>query len=187
MNYKNTKELKKIFGIDITEKNRTIPYVILKNLYIQQKKEDYLKDGLNISNAIIKLAKELKMDSSSVFNSLNRFELYSKDKSLELLFKAFRTKEKAFIDLYIRKCKERKKQIQKDWRITQGIPEKKVKVKEINTTKVELNNKQLSEFLRANNIKKHELWNKQVKNISQNQWQQVKKINPKMFEEIVNN
>lgn len=184
--YKSTKEIQKIFSINIKEKNRNIEYVILKTLYIQQKKEEYLKDGLNISNVSIKLAKELNMNSSSVFNSFNRLEMYSKDKSLELLFKAFRTKEKAFVDLYLRKQKERKKELQKNWRLAKGIPEKPINVKEINYTKVELNGKQLSEFLRANNIKKHKAWNTPVKNISQNQWQQVRQINKNMFDSFIN-
>jgi len=48
-----------------------------------------------------------------------------------------------------------------------------------------MTNLELASFLRANKVLNHVVWDLPVKNISQNQWEQIRQINPTMFETII--
>jgi hypothetical protein len=184
MNYKNTKELKDIFGIDITEKNRTIPYVAMRSFYAESKTNE-LKG--NITSRYTKVANEIGCGRDNIYNLITKGKKFKTDECIKILFEAFKTKDKALISQYHKQViktralnhSERNAKMFNDGHCYVQIPKGKEQTYIISNLK-------LAEYLRANKVLKHELWDTPVKNISPNQWQQAKKINPKMFEEIVN-
>jgi hypothetical protein len=188
MIYKNTKELKEIFGIDITEKNRTIPHVALRCFYSEMRVEQLTG---NISSRYVTIAKEIGCNRDNLYNMLSKAETLRKDKSTKVLFEAFKNKDKSLFEQYLTNHKEYRKQYHKNWDKNKAMktyePPKVIKVfAKIEKRKSVMSNLKLAEYLRANNLLKHDVWDTPVRNISPNQWQQVKKINPIMFESIIN-
>jgi len=186
--YKNTKEIKEVFGIDITEKNRTIPFVALRAFYTEIRE----KELNGIPNHFEIIAKELNFKRVNVYNMLFKAKLFKEDRYCKILFKAFETKDKSLIQEYhnsvrtLKTEKQAERYLQRD--LKEFIPAQRVKViSKFDKNKSLMSNLKLSEFLRKNNVKKHEVWDTPVKNISQNQWQQVREINSKMFDKYVNN
>jgi hypothetical protein len=185
--YQNTKELKDIFGIDITEKNRTTPYNVLRYFFAEMRE----KELRGIPNHFEMVAKELNFKRVNVYNCLLKAETLRKDKSTKILFEAFKNKDKSLFEQYLTNHKEYRKQYRKNWDENKAMktyePPKVIKVfAKIEKRKSVMSNLKLAEYLRANNVLKHDVWDTPVRNISHNQWQQVKKINPKMFESIIN-
>ena len=185
MNYTNTKELKDIFEIDITEKNRTIPYVAMRSFYAESKINE-LKG--NITSRYTKVANEIGCGRDNIYNLITKARKFKTDECIKILFEAFKTKDKALILQYHKQViktralnhSERNAKMFKDGHSYIQLPKGKEQT-------YLMSNLNLAEYLRKNKVMKHELWDTPVKNISTNQWQQLKKINPKMFEEIVNN
>jgi hypothetical protein len=187
MNYTNTKELKDIFGIDITEKNRTTPYNAMRYFYAEMRE----KELRGTPNHFAIIGKEINCDRVTIYNSLLKAKLMREDKNTEVLYTAFKNKDKSLIEDYKISFKKRKAINQSNYYIKKSLKETKpatiVKVvTRFDKNKALMSNLKLAEFLRANKILKHELWDTPVRNISPNQWKQVRKINPKMFEEIIN-
>jgi hypothetical protein len=182
--YKSTEELKQVLGIDITEKNRTIPYMALRAFYAEDR-----VNQLNgrITSRYIKVGSEIGCGRDNIYNLIKRVENFKTDECIKILFEAFKTKEKALIQHYHKqliktRALNHSQKIAKmfnDGHSYAQIPNKKEQT-------YLMSNLKLAEFLRANKILKHELWDTPVRNISPNQWKQVRKINPKMFEEIIN-
>jgi hypothetical protein len=188
MNYKNTKELKDIFGIDITEKNRTIQYVAMRSFYAESKINE-LKG--NITSRYTKVANEIGCNRDNLYNMLLKAKLFKEDIDTKMLFTAFQNKDKEQIEAYHQNLRDRKARQQSDYyqnkSLNEFIPAQRVKVlTKQDKNKSLMSNLKLAEYLRTNKVFKSELWDVPVKNISPNQWEKVKKINPKMFEEIVN-
>ncbi len=189
--YKSTEEIKEIFGIDITEKNRTIPYNALRYFYAEQRE----KELKGTPNRLQIIAKEINCDRVTIYNSLFKAKLMREDKNTEILFKAFKNKDKSLIDEYKLRFKKRKAEQQSNYYVKKALKEiKEIKpativkvVTKFDKNKALMSNLKLSEFLRANKILKHDVWDVPVKNISTNQWDQVRNINKKMFDNYVNN
>jgi len=186
--YQNTKELKDIFGIDITEKNRTTPYIALRAFYADNRIKQ-LKG--NITSKYKTVSKEIGCGRDNVYNLLKKGELFKKDECIKFIFEAFKTKDKALLKEYekqLRKTRALSKSAKSLKMFNDGISYAQIPSQIANNEKtiIKMSNLKLAEFLRLNKEFKHQLWGVPVRNISPNQWEQVKKINPKMFESIIN-
>jgi hypothetical protein len=184
MNYANTKEIQEVFNINITEKNRTIPYVAIRCFYAEMRVEQLTG---NISSRYTTIAKETGCNRDNLYNMLLKAKLFKEDKYTKILFEAFKNKDKTLIEAYKEQIKQinldnhRNRYIQKVFNEFQEVKRVKV-VTKLDKNKAPMTNLKLAEYLRTNKVFKHELWDTPVKNISENQWKQVKQINPKMFD-----
>lgn len=185
--YKSTKEIQQIFSINIREKNRTIPYVAFRAFYSEMRE----KELNGIPNHFEIIAKELNFKRVNVYNCLLKAKLFREDKNTKILFKAFKTKDKALIQEYydnlrvLKSEKQAERYLQRD--LKEFIPAQRVKViSRFDKNKSPMTNLKLAEYLRKNKVLKHELWDTPVKNISVNQWQKVRSINENMYDSIVN-
>jgi len=186
--YKNTKEIQKVFGIDITDKNRTIPYVALRAFYAEDR-INKLKG--NITSRYTIVSKELGCGRDNVYNLLKKGELFKKDECIKLIFEAFKKKDKALFYEYEKQLKktralshsEKSIKMFNDGFSYAQIPSQLDKTEQFVS---KMSNLKLAEFLRANKVLKHEVWDTPVRNISNNQWEKVRSINKNMFDSIVN-
>jgi len=187
--YKSTKEIKQVFGIDITEKNRTIPYVALRAFYAEDR-VNQLKG--NITSRYKTVAKELGRGRDNVYNLLKKGKLFKTDECIKLIFEGFKTKEKGCLQEYEKQLKKTRalshseksiKMFNDGFNYAQ-IPSQLDKTEQFVS---KMSNLKLAEFLRANKVLKHEVWDTPVRNISNNQWEKVRNINEKMFDNYVNN
>lgn len=171
MTYKNIKEIKKIFGMDLSEKNRTIPYVTFRTLYAVEKLNEF---------HITEVAKELKINRTSVYHCVKNYDEQCKTE----LFKAFKTKDKSILDKYHAEQKEKQNNYSKESKnrevISTFVEAPRLKKPKHKT----LSNLKLAEFLRINKMFKHEAWNIPIKNISPNQWKDIRSIDKKMFDRL---
>lgn len=189
MNYKNTKELQQALSINIKEKNRTIPYVAIRCFYAEMRVDQLTG---NISSRYTTIANEIGCNRDNLYNMLLKAKLFKEDIDTKMLFTAFQNKDKGQIKAYHDNLRDRKARQQSDYyqnkSLNEFIPAQRVKVlTKQDKNKSLMSNLKLAEYLRVNKVFKSELWDVPVRNISPNQWKQAKKINPKMFEEIVNN
>lgn len=186
--YKNTKEIKETFGIDITEKNRTIPFITLRAFYAEMRVEQLTG---NISNRYTTIAKEVGCNRDNLYNVLLKAKLFKEDKYCKILFEAFKTKDKALIQVYHETKRKDKVEYNanrcREIVLAEHKPATIVKtITRFDKNKVPMSNLKLAEYLRKNKVMKHELWDCPVKNISANQWQKVRSINKKMFDLMIN-
>jgi tRNA A37 N6-isopentenylltransferase MiaA len=86
-------EIQKIFGIDITSKNRGELYIFLRAIYAN----DRIMKKMSYS----KIGRELNRTHASVINSVKKFEQYQKDKMFKLVCEAYQTKDKSKIKRYL--------------------------------------------------------------------------------------
>jgi len=185
--YQNTKEIEKVFGIDITEKNRTIPYVALRAFYVEQRDKEL--NGINNHFDII--AKELNCNRPNVYNMLLKAKLFKEDKYCKILFEAFKMKDKSLLQQY-QEAKRKEKSEQQAQRylkrdLKEFVPATRVKeITKLDKSKALMSNLKLAEYLRKNKVFKHDVWGIPVKNISANQWSQVRDINKNMFDLMLN-
>ena len=187
--YKSTKEIQQIFSINIKEKNRTIPYVALRCFYAEMRVEQLTG---NITNRYTTIAKEIGCNRDNLYNMLLKAKLFKEDKYCKILFEAFKTKDKALIEVYHETKRKDKVEYQANRYIEIALAEHKpatiVKtITRFDKNKAPMSNLKLAEYLRKNKVMKHELWDCPVKNISANQWQKVRSINKNMFDNYVNN
>lgn len=187
--YKSTEEIKEIFGIDITEKNRTIPFVALRAFYAEDR-VNQLKG--RITSRYIKVSNEIGCGRDNVYNLLKKGELFKKDECIKIIFEAFKNKEKSLLKEYekqLRKTRALNNSAKSLKMFNDGFNYAQKPSQTGNTEKtiVKISNLKLAEFLRANKVLKHDLWDVPVRNISTNQWKQVRNINKKMFDNYVNN
>ena len=188
MNYKSTKEIKEVFGIDITKKNRTIPYVALRSFYAEMRVEQLTG---NITSRYTTISKEIGCNRDNVYNLLKKGELFKKDECIKFIFKAFKTKDKVLLKEYekqLRKTRALSKSAKSLKMFNDGCNYAQMPSQIANNEKtiIKMSNLKLAEFLRLNKEFKHQLWNVPVRNISENQWEQVRNINKKMFDSIIN-
>ena len=183
--YKSTNDLKETLGIDITEKNRTIPYVALRCFYAEMRVEQL--EG-RISKRYTIVSKEIGCGRDNVYNLITKGKLFKKDECVKIIFEAFKTKEKTLLKEYEKQLIKTKalknsertlKMFNDGFNYAQTPRGKKSMV-------VKMSNLKLSEFLRANSILKHELWDTPVRNISDAQWIKARNINENMFD-LINN
>ena len=185
--YKSTKEIQQIFSINIKEKNRTIPYVALRAFYAEQRDKEL--NGINNHFDII--AKEIGCNRPNVYNCLLKAKLFKEDKYTKILFEAFKTKDKSLIEVYHETKRKDKVEYQanryREIALAEHKPATIVKtITRFDKNKAPMSNLKLAEYLRKNKVMKHELWDIPVKNISSNQWQQVRSINKNMFDSFIN-
>jgi hypothetical protein len=181
-------EIKTIFGIDITEKNRSTPYLALRYFYAEMRVKQ-IKG--NISKKYITTANEINCNRDNLYNMLLKAEVFKKDELIKYIYKAFKTKEKRYFEEYLNKKQEQINNYQKIYEeektLRNHVPaERKDVVVKVFRNDPLLKNLQVADFLKANKILSHPLWDVPAKNISPNQWQKLKKINPEMFEQLVN-
>lgn len=180
-------EIKTIFGIDITDKNRSVPYIALR-YFCAEAMEKELKGNPKHFDII---AKELNFKRVNVYNCLLKAKELKKDKLVKLIYKAFKTKDKTYLDEYFRLKAIETKNYNKTYKdnlvLRSHVPaERKTQVIKTFSNAPKLSNLKLAEFLRNNNVLKHELWDVPTKNISANQWQQLRNINKNMFDSYAN-
>ena len=186
--YESHEEIKQTFGIDITEKNRTIPYVAMRCFYADMKVK-ILKG--KITNRYRTIASEIGCNRDNLYNLLTKAKSFKTDKHTKLIYKAFKNKDKtqlqAYFDLRKQIHVEKRNVMYKKRAFKEYVPAVKVKVlTKFDKNKALMTNLELASFLRANKVLNHPVWETPVKNISQNQWDQVKQMNPAMFDKIVN-
>jgi hypothetical protein len=186
--YKSPEEINEIFGIDITEKNRTIQFVALRAFYAEDRVKQ-LKG--RITSIYVTVSNEIGCGRDNVYNLLTKGEIFKKDECIKIIFEAFKTKDKGLLKEYEKQLRKTRalNHSEKNLKMfNDGInyAQKPSQVGNTEKTIIKMSNLKLAEFLRANKVLKHDLWDVPVRNISTNQWKQVRKINPKMFEEIVN-
>ena len=186
--YKSTQEIKEVFGIDITKKNRTIPQVALRAFYAEMRVEQLTG---NITSRYTIIAKEIGCNRDNVYNLLKKGELFKTDECVKFIFEAFKTKDKALLKEYekqLRKIRALSKSLKDNKMFNDGCNYAQIPSQIANNEKtiIKMSNLKLAEFLRLNKEFKHQLWGVPVKNISANQWEQVRNINKKMFDSIIN-
>jgi len=186
--YKNIKEIQEVFGIDITEKNRTIPYVALRAFYAEDR-INQLKG--NITSRYTIVSKELGCGRDNVYNLLKKGKLFKTDECIKLIFEAFKTKDKALFNEYekqLKKTRALSKSLKDNKMFNDGVSyiQKPTNIGNTEKTIIKMSNLKLAEFLRLNKEFKHPLNYTPVKNISENQWQQVRDINKNMFDSMIN-
>ena len=188
MNYKSTQEIKEVFGIDITKKNRTIPYVALRAFYAEMR---VVQLTGNITSRYTTISKEIGCNRDNVYNLLKKGELFKKDECIKFIFEAFKTKDKVLLKEYekqLRKTRALSKSAKSLKMFNDGVSYAQMPSQIANNEKtiIKMSNLKLAEFLRLNKEFKHQLWGVPVRNISANQWEQVRSINKKMFDSIIN-
>lgn len=171
MVYKNIQEIKDIFNMDLSEKNRTIPYVAFRTFYVVEK--------LKVLHPT-EIAKELNINRTSVYHCLKNYEEQTKTK----LFKAYLKKDKFILDEWHSEYKEKRKEHYKTSKANDVLSKFVEATRTIPKKYKTLSNLKLAEFLRLNKNLNHNCWNTPVINISHNQWQEIRKINKKMFDLI---
>ena len=186
--YKSTQEIKEIFGIDITEKNRKVEYVALRAFYAEERIKQ-LKG--NITSKYLTVSKEIGCGRDNVYNLLTKGELFKKDECIKFIFEAFKTKDKALLKEYekqLRKTRALSKSEKSLKMFNDGCNYAQIPSQIANNEKtvIKMSNLKLAEFLRLNKEFKHQLWGVPVRNISANQWQQVRSINKNMFDSFIN-
>lgn len=186
--YKSTKELKETLGIDITQKNRKVEYVALRAFYAEERIKQ-LKG--NITSKYLVVSKEIGCGRDNVYNLLTKGELFKKDECIKFIFEAFKTKDKALLKVYekqLRKTRALSKSAKSLKMFNDGYNYAQIPSQVGNTEKtiIKMSNLKLAEFLRLNKEFKHQLWGVPVRNISQNQWDQVRSINKNMFDLMLN-
>lgn len=92
-------EIKNIFGIDITKKNRTDLNVYLRTLYVQK--------NLPYSS-FNRLGKELGYNHSTLMNCFYKLDLYNQDPLFMCVKKAFKEKDVNLINEFKRLFNERR-------------------------------------------------------------------------------
>ena len=97
-------EIKDIFNIDITEKNKVTLNVYLRTLYTENERPD---------KTFSEIAKELNLTHGSLLNCFYKLDLYKKDPLFMYVKKAFKTKDLNLINefnrLTIEKIAERQR------------------------------------------------------------------------------
>jgi len=186
--YKNTKEIQEVFGIDITEKNRTIPYVALRAFYAEDR-INQLKG--NITSRYKTVAKELGCGRDNVYNLLKKGELFKTDECIKLIFEGFKSKEKGCLEEYekqLKKTRALSKSLKDNKMFNDGVSyvQKPTEITKFDKSKELMSNLKLAEYLRKNKVFKHDVWGIPVKNISDKQWSQVRDINKNMFDLMLN-
>ena len=183
--YKSAKQIKEILGIDITEKNRKIPFVALRAFYAEVKVK---KLPGNITSRYTTIANEIGCSRDNVYNLLKKVNIFKTDECIKILYKAFKTKDKALIEEYHKQFKKSLalKHSSKNIKMFNDgfcYVQKPKQKTEIST----LSNLKLAEYLRTNKVLKHKLWDTPIRNISDKQWKQVRTINTEMFDNFANN
>ena len=180
--YKSTQEIKEVFGIDITQKNRTIPYVALRSFYAEMR---VVQLTGNITSRYTTISKEIGCNRDNVYNLLKKGELFKKDECIKFIFEAFKTKDKVLLKEYEKQLRKSAKSLKM---FNDGCNYAQIPSQIANNEKtiIKMSNLKLAEFLRLNKEFKHQLWGVPVRNISANQWEQVRSINKKMFDSIIN-
>ena len=148
--YKNTKELKETLGIDITQKNRTIPYVALRAFYAEMRVEQLTG---NITSRYKTISKEIGCGRDNVYNLLTKGELFKKDECIKFIFEAFKTKDKTLLKEYekqLRKTRALSKSAKSLKMFTDGISyiQKPTQIANTEKTIIKMSNLKLAEFLR---------------------------------------
>ena len=183
--YKSAKEIKEILGIDISQKNRTIIFVALRAFYAEIK----VKEMEGIPNSFDTIANEIGCKRVNIYNYILKTENFKKDKLIKILYKAFKTKDKALINKYKDEVKSHKALIQSAFYIKKALFKNKhtpivIEKKEVVS---KMSNLKLAEYLRTNKVLKHKLWDTPIRNISEKQWKQIRTINTEMFDNFANN
>ena len=171
-------EIKNIFGIDITKKNRTDLNVYLRTLYVQKNLP---------SSSFNQIGKELGYSHATLMNCYYKLDLYNQDPLFMYVKKAFQTKDNNLIiefkrlfhertlertraknqENYIKRvCLEKPKRERNDKNDyiskTFEVPEKEhifIVAKNLRFKKTYLNEKPLNEWIGRDWIKYYELKN----------------------------
>lgn len=92
-------EIKKIFNIDITERNRTDLNVYLRTLYVESKIK---------KSSFSAIGRELGYNHATLINCYYKLDLYNLDPLFMYVKKAFKTKDATLIDEFKRLFHERR-------------------------------------------------------------------------------
>lgn len=155
----NLKEIKDLFGVDLTEKNRKSHIVYLRGHYIDK---EYKK-----GRSYLNICTELKCNHASGYHYLKAKTKYKKIKEYNEIKIAFDTKNvELFKDIDFRL--QNKKYIQYD------NFDKKPKVKKSNMPKVRWHYLRIIEALRKDN--KNKLWDKPMKEFTKKDYKVLEKL-----------
>lgn len=177
--------IKQNLGIDITKSIRKVPNVVIRALYAEYRMEQLSK--IDNRNAFETIAGEIKTHRTSLYNMFLKIDTYKRHKHTKILIEAFKTQDKKYIQKYIDTKAEEKLNYQSQWydnnkknnaKAPKPAPhEAKEKIEK------KLNNKQVADFLKTNNVlKKSIFWDKMITKYTKRDWDNLRDINPKMFD-----
>jgi hypothetical protein len=180
-------EIKTNLGVDITQKNRTVVNVVLKALYVE-KQYNELKH-LKQSELLRKLCNEINCDRSNIYNYLKKLKNYKLDIATKLIVKGFYEADKQYIDAYHQHIKQCKEDYRNQWyrEKTNNVIQETLKVKPFiykkEKVKLPMNNLQVADYLKANKILKlSKYWDRMITDYTNEDWFNLREINPKMFD-----
>lgn len=168
--------------MDLTNGSRKIQYFAFKTFYIEErlktlKGKDYSKFKL--------VAQELNITRSTIYNNLKKIDDLKTNALTKFLYTAYTQKSPAYLEIYKNEvAKQRITKIVADVNKL-AVERKAVVLTKFDKNKALMTNLKLAEYLRLNNVLKHDCWDIKVTDISENQWNGLRKINPKMFDSYV--
>jgi len=165
------KEIKDILGIDITEVNKKLPFVVLKALYIENRIIE-LKD-FNKNHKYEIICKELNIKKSNILYALKQVEKYKIGETTKILFNAFKSKEKHLINDYYKALEDRNRR---------SVYLYDLNKRNIRNNSIKLNNLQVADYLKANSINISRFWDRLPKYYTDKEWLELRSFNSKMFD-----
>ncbi len=100
------KDIKEIFGIDILEKNRRLPYVYLKNIYVNEQYDNEVP--------ILHIANTLGMNHSAILSLRKRNEVFQSRPDFMLIKKSYESKNMTTFESGLNSIKKRKPPYQRN-------------------------------------------------------------------------
>lgn len=184
-------EIKENLGVDITQKNRKPVYSVLRGLYVEQQFKNL--NHLKPSEIPRLICKDINCDRTNIYNYLKKVKNYKFDVATKLIVKAFNTKNKKYIDEYYAYLKKQKdiynrrfkndifiSQIDSTPKITKPVIIKRPKIIK------KMNNLQVANYLKANKIFKDcKYWDIMINKYTNEDWDNLRKINPEMFDSYI--
>jgi len=185
-------EIKENLGVDITQKNRKPVFAILRALYVEQQYKE-LKH-LKPSEIPRIICKEINCDRTNIYNYLKKVKNYKFDVATKLIVKAFNTKNKKYLDEYYAYLKKQKdiynrrfkednifiSQVDSITKISKPVIPRKPKIIK------KMNNLQVANYLKENKIFKDcKYWDKMLCKYTNEDWDGLREINPKMFDSYI--
>jgi 7,8-dihydro-6-hydroxymethylpterin-pyrophosphokinase len=193
-------EIKTIFGIDITEKKRMPLLVALRAFYAVKTIKQLKKNKLAKTSLIYEsIALEINSTRTMVYKLIEKEEYFKNDAQYSKLFLAFKNKDKSIFNEFINDLAQIRKNNRKNYfNDCYSIRKRELAKESLSNTLAEieavtnrnnyrkLNNLDIATFLRANNDLKSPAWDIPVKEMTSENFEAIKKINPEMFEQLVN-
>lgn len=183
-------EIKENLGVDLTQKNRTVVNTVLKALYVEQQYKE-LKH-LTQADILRSVTNDINCKRSNIYNYFKKIKTYKTDTASKLIVKAYKNKDKDYIKKYYDLIQQQKDTYKQQWSFKKYYdgkdyePKQKANAKPTIKANKLMSNLQVADYLKANKVLRNtKFWDKMLLDYTVDDWNNLREINPKMFDSYI--